>query len=95
MGNSGLHNILEPAVFKTPVLIGENYLNFPEAKDLISKNGVFSIKNSEEFSKILNDLIRKEKKRKEMGIINYNYIKSNLGATKNVISYLKEKKWKK
>ena len=92
MGNSGLHNILEPAVFKTPVLIGENYLNFPEAKDLISKNGVFSIKNSEEFSKILNDLIRNEKKRKEMGIINYNYIKSNLGATKNVISYLKEKK---
>lgn len=92
MGNSGLHNILEPAVFKTPVLIGENYLNFPEAKDLISKNGVFSIKNSEEFSKILNDLIRNEKKRKEMGVINYNYIKSNLGATKNVISYLKEKK---
>ena len=92
MGNSGLHNILEPAVFKTPVIIGENYLNFPEAKDLISKNGVFSIKNSEEFSKILNDLIRNEKKRKEMGVINYNYIKSNLGATKNVISYLKEKK---
>ena len=92
MGNSGLHNILEPAVFKTPVLIGENYLNFPEAKDLISKNGVFSIKNSEKFSKILNDLIRNEKKRKEMGVINYNYIKSNLGATKNVISYLKEKK---
>ena len=92
MGNSGLHNILEPAVFKTPVLIGENYLNFPEAKDLISKNGVFSIKNSKEFNKILNDLIRNEKKRKEMGVINYNYIKSNLGATKNVISYLKEKK---
>ena len=95
MGNSGLHNILEPAVFKTPVLIGKNYLNFPEAKDLIFKNGVISIKNSEEFNRILNDLIRNEKKRQEMGVINLNYIKSNLGATKNVISYLKEKKWKK
>ena len=92
MGNSGLHNILEPAVFKTPVLIGKNYLNFPEAKDLIFKNGVISIKNSEEFNRILNDLIRNEKKRQEMGVINLNYIKSNLGATKNVISYLKEKK---
>jgi len=27
-----------------------------------------------------------------MGEINFNYIKSNLGTTKNVISYLKERK---
>ena len=52
MGNSGLHNILEPAVFKNPILIGKNYFNFPEAKDLISKNGVISVKNLQNLKKI-------------------------------------------
>ena len=53
MGNSGLHNILEPAIFKNPILIGKNYINFPEAKDLISKNGAISVKDSKEFENIL------------------------------------------
>ena len=89
MGQSGLHNILEPAIFKNPILIGKNYLNFPEAKDLISKNGAVSIKNTKEFQIILNKLIENKIRRTEMGEINFNYIKSNLGTTKNVISYLK------
>ena len=89
MGNSGLHNILEPAVFKNSILIGKNYFNFPEAKDLISKNGVISVENSKEFKKNLNELIENKKKRVVMGKNNFDYIKSNLGATKNVISYLK------
>ena len=89
MGQSGLHNILEPAIFKNPILIGKNYLNFPEAKDLISKNGAVSIKNTKEFQSILNKLIENKIRRTEMGEINFNYIKSNLGTTKNVISYLK------
>ena len=92
MSNSGLHNILEPAVFKNPVLIGKNYFNFPEAKDLISKNGVISVKNSTEFKKNLNELIENKKKRVVMGKNNFDYIKSSLGATKNVISYLKVRK---
>ena len=95
MSNSGLHNILEPAVFKNPVLIGKNYFNFPEAKDLILKNGVISVKNSTEFKKNLNELIENKKKRVVMGKNNFDYIKSSLGATKNVISYLKWRKWKK
>jgi len=92
MGNSGLHNILEPAVFKNSILIGKNYFNFPEAKDLISKNGVISVENSKEFKKNLNELIENKKKRVVMGKNNFDYIKSNLGATKNVISYLKGRK---
>ena len=92
MGNSGLHNILEPAIFKNPILIGKNYINFPEARDLISKNGAISVKDSKEFENILNELIENKRKRVIMGGNNFDYIKSNLGATKNVISYLKERK---
>ena len=92
MGNSGLHNILEPAIFKNPILIGKNYLNFPEAKNLIAENGAVSVKDAKEFKRILNKLIENKRERIEMGKINFNYIKSNLGTTKNVISYLKERK---
>ena len=92
MGTSGLHNILEPAIFKNPILIGKNYLNFPEAKNLIAENGAVSVKDAKEFKRILNKLIENKRERIEMGKINFNYIKSNLGTTKNVISYLKERK---
>lgn len=92
MGNSGLHNILEPAIFKNPILIGKNYLNFPEAKNLIAENGAVSVKDAKEFKRILNELIENKRERIKMGEINFNYIKSNLGTTKNVISYLKERK---
>ena len=50
------------------------------------------MKNPKEFKKHLNELIENKRKRVEMGKINFDYIKSNLGATKNVISYLKERK---
>ena len=92
MGTSGLHNILEPAIFKNPILIGKNYLNFPEAKNLIAENGAISVKDAKEFKRILNELIENKGERIKMGEINFNYIKSNLGTTKNVISYLKERK---
>ena len=35
MGLSGLHNILEACVYRTPVIIGKNYSGFIEAEDLV------------------------------------------------------------
>ena len=35
MGDSGLHNILEAAVFAIPVIIGKNYKGFAEAEKLV------------------------------------------------------------
>ena len=86
MGNKGLHNILEPAVFSIPVVIGKNYDKFNEAKDLISREGVFSIKNTEEFTQIATFLFTDVIQRKKAGLLNYNYILSNTGATEKFIS---------
>ena len=92
MGGSGMHNVLEPAIFKTPIIIGKNYKNFPEAEEMINRNGVISVKNSTDFNCVVNELIDKKEMRLRMGNNNFNFIKDNLGATKNVVSYLKEKK---
>lgn len=91
MGNSGLHNILEPAIFKCPIVIGKNYEKFPEAKEMIKQKGLVSVNNYDEFEKTFNSLIKNKDLRLKMGEINYNFIKENIGATKNVVSFLKQK----
>ena len=92
MGNSGLHNILEPAIFKSPIIIGKNYKKSPEANEMIKQKGLISVKNSMEFKKTINTLIENKDLRLKMGEINYNFINKNLGATNKVISFLKQKK---
>jgi len=92
IGNTGLHNTLEPAVFKIPVIIGNNFEKFPEVKELIDLKGMISINNIKSFTNELNELLNSNEKRDQMGNINFDYINANLGAYKKVINYLKEKK---
>lgn len=88
---TGLHNILEPATFGIPVVIGNNYNKFKEAKDLVHLNGVFSISNQKEFSNIFIRLKKAEVFRKSAGDINKKYIQENLGATTKIMNYIKTK----
>lgn len=88
---TGLHNILEPATFGIPVLIGNNYDKFKEAVDLVTTGGCISVKNQEEFTENLITLKNDENFRKRTGIINKRYIEDNLGATKLIMNYLKDK----
>ncbi len=80
VGKSGLHNILEPAVFGIPLIIGQNYKRFPEAIKLIDLGGVIPIKNYAELSSNYFRLIQDETARIEKGLINKKYIENNRGA---------------
>lgn len=86
---TGLHNILEPATFGIPVVIGNNYDKFKEAVDLVKIGGCISIKNQEEFTNNLIHLKKDKNFRKLTGVINKRYIKDNFGATKLIMNYLK------
>ena len=86
---TGLHNILEPATFGIPVVIGNKYDKFKEAKDLVHLGGVFSISNQKEFSNIFIRLKEDDLYRKSTGEINKKYIQENLGATTKIMNYLK------
>lgn len=46
---TGLHNILEAAVFGTPLFFGPKYHKFKEARDLIALQGATSISDTESF----------------------------------------------
>jgi len=90
MGNTGLHNILEPAVFGVPIIIGKNYQKFPEAFDMIKNKGVKSVSNITELGTELNSLINDPKSRLTTGNQNADFIKKNKGAVIQIMQYLRK-----
>ena len=89
-GNTGLHNILEPATFGVPILIGDNFEKFPEAKKLQQLAGLFSVKSSAECSQILNKFTNDKSFRSKTGMIAGHFINSNTGATKKIMNYIEK-----
>jgi 3-deoxy-D-manno-octulosonic-acid transferase len=88
---TGLHNILEPATFGIPVVIGNKYRKFKEAVDLVRLNGCISISNQSEFSTIFTKLKQDKNFRIATGNINKKYIQEHLGATQKIMNYLNTK----
>jgi 3-deoxy-D-manno-octulosonic-acid transferase len=82
---TGLHNVLEPAVFGIPVLIGPEYAKFKEAEDLIGLGGVISVANGPEFNEIADQLVSSTEKRGQAGQIAQEYILSNKGAAHQIL----------
>ncbi len=91
MGAGGLHNILEPATFGIPIIIGKNFEKFREAKQLQKLAGLFSVSSSEEFSQVINKLVEDKKFREKTGMIAGHFINSNTGATAIITEYLDKK----
>ncbi|MBZ9787926.1 3-deoxy-D-manno-octulosonic acid transferase [Psychroflexus sp. CAK57W] len=86
MGLSGLHNILEPAAFGIPIVIGENYDKFPEAKMLRRLGGVFSVDSEKEFEGLFKKLVTDKTFREKSGQICGHFVNSEAGATQKIIS---------
>ena len=92
MGSSGLHNILEPATFEIPVVIGKHFEKFPEASNLQNLKGLFSISNASECYQVLEKLVSDSELRLECGENARNYIENNKGATSTIMNFVKELK---
>ena len=87
-GTTGLHNILEPATFGIPIIIGKNFSKFPEAKELQRLAGLFAAEDGEELADLMEKLVRDEEFRKATGMIAGHFINSNTGATETITQYL-------
>jgi 3-deoxy-D-manno-octulosonic-acid transferase len=89
MGTKGLHNILEPAVFGVPIVIGKNYQKFPEAIQMIANAGVISISNYPELKKAFDMLFEDNKERQRLGTLNKTFVDKNKGAVKQIVEFIK------
>lgn len=89
-GNPGVHNILEPATFGVPIVIGPNYSHFAEATALVHQAGCISISNQNELNDVFNLLINNEDERHEKGHICSTFVQMNKGATDIILKHIIE-----
>jgi 3-deoxy-D-manno-octulosonic-acid transferase len=92
---TGIHNLLEAAVYGLPVIFGPNYHHFQEAHDLLAVEGGYSVKNVKKFQEIT-DLLRHDqdlytRSSEAAG----RYVQGNSGATEKVIVKIKKQLEKK
>jgi len=85
---SGVHNVLEPATFGLPLVIGPNYYKFNEAIDLVAEKGCFSIRNTEELNLMLVKFYQENDYRNSTGKKSFSYVRNNIGATQITINNL-------
>ena len=85
-GNPGIHNILEPATFGIPIVIGPNYSHFAEAIELVQIGGCISVNNPENFQAILNELISDSLVQKSKGNLSAQFVQKNKGAVAKIMS---------
>ncbi len=87
-GNPGVHNLLEPATFGMPIVIGPNYAHFAEAIELINIKGCISISNQLELNTIFSELISNINSRNSKGVICAQYVQENKGATTIILNHI-------
>ena len=84
-GHPGVHNILEPATFGIPILIGPHFSHFAEATDLVALKGCVTIQNKEELSRNFLDLITNTESRIQKGTICRDFVQKNKGAVDRIM----------
>ncbi len=88
-GNPGIHNILEPATFGIPIVVGPNFSHFAEAVALVHQQGCISISNQTELNDVLDNLIFNEDVHHEKGHICSTFVQMNKGATDVIINHIR------
>lgn len=87
-GHPGVHNILEPATFGVPIVIGPNYSHFAEATALVNMEGCITIATQEQLNDTFNNLIMNADIRHEKGHIAETFVQMNKGATAVILNHI-------
>ena len=86
---AGIHNTLEAAAFRLPVIFGPNYSKFKEARDLIELKAGFSIADENGLKEITDKLIADEEFYITASRKTQAYVKGHTGATDVIVNYIK------
>lgn len=83
--NNGIHNILEPAAHKLPVIFGPNHQKFIEAQSFISNGAGFEVKTAKEIEKTIRELLTNPTIMANSSNTAYRYLEKNSGATLKIL----------
>lgn len=85
---TGVHSVLEPAVYNIPVLFGPRHLNSPEAIDLVRRGGGFAVSNAEELQHRLQHLLDNAEEREGAGRQAKAMVQERTGASMRIALFL-------
>ncbi|HET9697632.1 MAG TPA: 3-deoxy-D-manno-octulosonic acid transferase [Terriglobales bacterium] len=86
----GGHNILEPAHYATPVMVGPHTENFREIVDLFVRAGAVNVVTPEKFGDQLLRLLDQPAKRVELGRHAAEVVRATCGATNRTLDVLNQ-----
>lgn len=92
-GKDGIHNLLEPAVYSKPVIIGPEYSKYFEAVELVAAGGALVITNAPQLHTCVQQLLQPGEIYPRMAAIAGNYVAANTGATQKVLDYIQENRF--
>jgi 3-deoxy-D-manno-octulosonic-acid transferase len=83
---TGGHNILEPALFRKPILFGPSMSNFREmSEDFLQQQAAVQVKDSAELGSALVRMFRDAEFRQRTGERGYAILMANRGATQRIL----------
>ena len=91
-GESGVHNILEAAVYGKPVVFGPVYDKYVEAEELLESGGAFSIRNALELEKVFNRLLHNYHEFNNACEASRKYVLSKSGAKQKIVGYIADQR---
>jgi len=83
----GLHNILEPLAFGLPVFFGPKFQKYPEALMAIKKGVGFSVNNTNDFQKKMEELIHNADYYAKVSEIAQKWIQENKNTSQKISNY--------
>ena len=86
--SSGIHNVMEPAIARLPVIFGPRYHQAHEAEEMLKYGGGICIKKENEFENSLQSLLNDNKYFKKVSLAATNVIHKNLGSSTRIIRSL-------
>jgi 3-deoxy-D-manno-octulosonic-acid transferase len=87
---AGVHNVLEPAVYGVPVMIGPNHSNSNEAVELIRRDAIIAVDGAGSVSDNLRRLLSDAALREKMGKTALAFVAERRGATARILSSLEK-----
>ena len=89
---SGIHNILEAAVYGKPVFFGPNHLKAREAGELIEAGGAFAVSDVVEMRRKADPLLEDPETLRKAGSVSGRYVREGTGATGRILGWIQRKR---
>ncbi len=90
---SGVHNVLEPAVWGVPAIVGSNHKRSKEIAALIGLSGAVEVRNTEEFDDTYKNWLLNDIPRTLAAVTAKNFVYSSQGATEKIMEKIAAIQW--